>query len=70
MEKIKITLLIVIGFTLFSCQSKFNLQSDKDLNEVFTKNELKEIEKMIHYVDDRVIEITGNQDIEDRKSVV
>ena len=64
MEKIKITLLIVIGFTLFSCQSKFNLQSDKDLNEVFTKNELKEIEKMIHYVDDRVIEITGNQDIE------
>ncbi len=64
MEKIKITLLIVIGFTLFSCQTKFNLQSDKDLNEVFTKNELNEIEKMIHYVDDRVIEITGNKDIE------
>ena len=64
MGKIKITLFIVIGFTLFSCQTRFDLQSDKDLNKVFTENELKEIEKMIHYVDDRVVEITGNKDIE------
>lgn len=64
MGKVKFTLLILIGFTIFSCQSRINLQSDKDLNEVFIASEVNEIEKMIHYVDDRVIEITGNKDIE------
>lgn len=64
MRMIKIALFGVVVFTLFSCQTKFDLQSDKDLNEVFTENEVREIEKMIDYVDDRVVDITGNKDIE------
>lgn len=64
MGNVKYTLLILIGFTIFSCQSRINLESDKDLHEVFTASEVKEIEKMIHYVDDRVIELTGNKEIE------
>ena len=64
MVKLKFALLIIIGFTIFSCQSSFDLKSDKHLNEVFSDNEVKEIEKMIHYVDERVIEITGTKDIE------
>ncbi len=64
MKKIKIILLFVLVCTLFSCQTRFDLQSDKDLNEVFTENEVREIEKMIDYVDDRVVDITGNKDIE------
>jgi hypothetical protein len=65
MYKIKYAWLILTGLTIFSCQQRINLQSDKDLNEVFTASEVKEIEKMIHYVDDRVIEITGNKGIEE-----
>ena len=64
MNKVKFALLIFIGLTIFSCQKRFNLQSDKKLNEIFTKSEIIEIEKMIIYVDDRVIEKTGNKDIE------
>lgn len=64
MGKIKLTLLFIVGFTVISCRSSFDLKSDKHLNNVFSDNELKEIEKMINYVDDRVIEITGNKDIE------
>jgi len=63
MKKIKLTLLLIAGFTLFSCQSGIDLKSDKYLNEIFSDNELKEIEKMISYVDDRVVEMTGNRDI-------
>ena len=64
MNKVKFALLIFIGLTIFSCQKRFNLQSDKELNEIFTESEINEIEKMIHYVDEGVIEITGNKDIE------
>lgn len=64
MKNTKLALLFIAGFTLFSCQPKFNLKSDKHLTEIFTDNELKEIEKMIHYVDNMVIENTGNKDIE------
>lgn len=64
MKNIKLALLFIAVFTLFSCQSKFDLKSDKHLTEVFTENEVSEIKKMIHYVDDRVIEITDNKDIE------
>ena len=63
MKNIKYTLLFVLGFAIFSCQPKFDLKSDKHLTEIFTDNELKEIEKMIGYVDDRVVEQTGNNDI-------
>lgn len=64
MRKIKIALFIIIGCTLFSCQKRYSLQQDKQLNEIFTDNEVSEIEKMIHYVDDRVVEETGNKDID------
>ena len=63
MRKIKFTLLFIIGLTLLSCQSKFDLKSDKHLTEIFSNNELVEIEKMISYVDNRVVELTGNRDI-------
>lgn len=63
MRKIKFTLLFIIGLTLLSCQSKFDLKSDKHLTEIFSNNELAEIEKMISYVDNRVLELTGNKDI-------
>lgn len=63
MVVIKRILLFMIGVTLFSCQPKIDLKSDKHLTEIFTDNELKEIEKMISYVDDRVVEQTGNKDI-------
>ena len=63
MRNIKLALLFITGFTFFSCQPKFDLQSDKHLTEIFTKNELKEIEKMIIYVDDMVVEKSGERDI-------
>ena len=63
MRKIKFTLLAIIGLTLLSCQSKFDLKSDKHLTEIFSNNELVEIEKMISFVDSRVVELTGNRDI-------
>ena len=65
MGKIKVVLLFIVGFTVFSCQSSFGLKSDNHLNDLFSDNELKEIEKMINYVDDRVIEITGYKDIDE-----
>lgn len=63
MRKIKIALLFIIGVTLISCQPKFDLKADRHLAEVFTNIELAEIEKMISYVDDRVVELTNNRDI-------
>lgn len=63
MRKIKFTLLFIISVALFSCQSKFDLKSDKHLTEIFSNNELKEIEKMICYVDDRVVELTNNRNV-------
>ncbi|MDA3880134.1 MAG: hypothetical protein PF436_07090 [Prolixibacteraceae bacterium] len=63
MRKIRLIELIIIGFTVFSCQSRFDLKSDKYLNEIFSKDEVKEIEKMISYVDDIVIENTDNKNI-------
>ena len=63
MRKIKIALLFIIGVTLISCQPKFDLKADRHLAEVFTNSELAEIEKMISYVDDRVVELTNNRDI-------
>ena len=64
MVKLKFALLIIVGFIISSCQSRVDLKSDKHLNQLFSDNEVKEIKKMIHYVDDRVIEKTGNNDIE------
>lgn len=63
MRKIKLPLIYILGFILFSCQSKFDLKSDKHLNEIFTDKELAEIDKMISYVDDIVVEQTGITDI-------
>lgn len=63
MRKVKFALIIILGFTLMSCQSKLDLKSDKHLNEVFTDREIAEIEKMISYVDDMVVEQTGNRDV-------
>ena len=63
MRKLKFTMLFIIGFTLFACQSKFDLKQDKHLAEVFADGELAEIQKMISYVDDRVMELTNNKDI-------
>ena len=65
MGKIKLVILFIVGFTVFSCQSSFDLKSDNHLNDLFSDLELKEIEKMINYVDDRVIEITGYKDIDE-----
>lgn len=64
MNKKKWVLFIFVGFAIFSCQSGIDLKSDKQLNAIFAENELNEIEKMIDYVDDRVIEQTGNKDID------
>ena len=44
-------LLIIITITLFSFQSKVSFQSDKQLNEIFSKSEIKEIENMVSYFD-------------------
>ena len=63
MKKLKTALLIVIGCTMFSCHSRFELKSDKHLNEIFLENELQEIQKMITYVDNMLIESTANKDI-------
>jgi hypothetical protein len=63
MRKAKLILLIIITITLFSFQSKVNLQSDKHLNEIFSKSEIKEIEKMVSYVDSMVLKNTGTEDI-------
>ena len=63
MRKTELALVFILGFILFSCQSKFDLKSDKQLNEIFTDKEISEIDKMISYVDDIVVEQTGNRDI-------
>lgn len=63
MEEYKFLLLFTIGFALLSCQSKFDLKSDKHLTEIFSNNELFEIQKMISYVDDRAVELVGTEDI-------
>ena len=63
MRKTELALVFILGFILFSCQSKFDLKSDKHLSEIFTDKELAEIDKMISYVDDIVVEQTGNKDI-------
>ena len=63
MRKIKLPLVFILGFTLLSCQSKFDLKFDKHLTEIFTDKEISEIDKMIGYVDDMVVELTGNRDI-------
>lgn len=63
MRKIKIVLIFILGVTLISCKPKFDLKADKHLAEVFTDIELAEIQKMISYVDDRVVELTNNKDI-------
>ena len=64
MRIIKRVVLLMIGVAIFSCEPKLDLKSDKHLTEIFTDTELKEIEKMISYVDDRVVEQTGNKDID------
>ena len=63
MLKIRFFQFIVIGILIFSCQKQSILKSDKILNEIFSKSEIIEIEKMIKYVDDYVIESTKNKDI-------
>ncbi|NLZ94702.1 MAG: hypothetical protein GX921_02620 [Bacteroidales bacterium] len=63
MRTLRRVVLLMIGVSIFSCQPKFDLKSDKHLAEIFTDTELKEIEKMISYVDDRVMEETGSKDI-------
>lgn len=63
MEEYKFLLLFTIGFALLSCQSKFDLKSDKHLTEIFSNNELFEIQKMISYVDDRAVDLVGTEDI-------
>ena len=65
MRKIKLALVFIIGFILISCQTKFDLKTDKHLTQVFTGNELQEIQKMISYVDDRVVKLTNNRNIND-----
>ena len=65
MRKIKLALVFIIGFILISCQTKFDLKTDKHLTQVFTGSELQEIQKMISYVDDRVVKLTNNRNIND-----
>ena len=51
MKTAKLILLIIITIALFSFQSKVSFQSDKQLNEIFSKSEIKEIEKVSSYID-------------------
>jgi hypothetical protein len=63
MRNTKLILLIIIAIPLFSFQWKVNLQSDKQLNGIFSKSEIKEIEKMVSYVDSMVLKNTNTADI-------
>lgn len=63
MRNTKLILLIIITIPLFSFQWKVNLQSDKQLNEIFSKSEIKEIEKMVSYVDSMVLKNSDTSDI-------
>jgi len=63
MKSLKFIILFVIGILCFSCQSEVNLKSDKYISEIFTTEEIKEIERMVNYVDDCVIEKTGETEI-------
>ena len=65
MRKIKLALVFIIGFILISCETKFDLKTDKHLTQVFTDSELQEIQKMINYVDNRVVKLTNNKDIDE-----
>lgn len=62
MKKIGLILSISI-ITFISCQDKTSMESDKYLNETFTKMEIVEIEKMISYVDYMVLSIAETTDI-------
>ena len=68
----KFKYLLPICFLLigsFSCQnskqSSLKLESDKCLTEVFTSNELKDIQSMINYVDSAVIAFSGNSNVKE-----
>jgi hypothetical protein len=63
MRKNNIILLISIVLIFFSCQSKIKLDSDKYLNDTFSKSEIKEIGKMISYVDNMVLSNVETKDI-------
>jgi len=58
-----IILLILIGVIFFSCQSKFKLDSDKNIRDTFSKSEIKEIGKMIRFVDKMVLSNSDSKDI-------
>lgn len=62
MKNIKILILLLTVF--YSCtNSGINLKDDKALTSVYSSDEIKEIEKMVNYVDERILSITGNENI-------
>lgn len=64
MTKTNILILLSIVVFLCSCQSRIDLKSDENLLVLFTDSEINEIEKMVNYVDDFVIDFTKENDIE------
>ncbi len=56
-------LVVVKAAVAFSCPPTPYLDSDKNLREVFTEGEIKEIEKMVAYVDSTVLSLTKEEDI-------
>ena len=57
-------LFLIIGFTvLSSCKTGLDMESDKNLTSIFSNEEVEDIGKMIGYVDQRVLDITGESDI-------
>ncbi len=54
----------IISIVMISCQDEIDLRSDKYISDIFTKKEIKEIEKMISYVDNMVLSNTETKDID------
>jgi len=58
-------LYFVLGILcLTSCSRQFDLKEDLVLNEVFAVDEISEVQRIIDFVDDRVVKVTGQDDVD------
>lgn len=64
MNKLLLVCFVFGIFLLTSCSRQFNLKEDLVLNEVFADKEIPDVQRIIDFVDKRVIEVTGQDDID------
>lgn len=53
---------MTLALGMLTCQAQSVLEPDRYLSEVFTKQEIVEIEKMVRYADNRMAMLTGETD--------